>query len=67
MPDVYRAQIRAGIASEMEKLMLQTRELLLNNREFLEKAAEQLLKKETLLYSEIRAIRESCATGDVAR
>lgn len=66
MPDEYRAQIRAGIASEMERLMLQTRELLLNNREFLEKAAEQLLEKETLLYSEIRAIRESCVTGDVS-
>lgn len=66
MPDGYKAQIRAGVASEMERLMLQTRELLLNNRKFLEKAAEQLLKKETLLYSEIRAIRESCVTGDVS-
>lgn len=65
-PDAYQAQVRAGVASEMERLMMQTRELLLNNREFLEKAAEQLLEKETLLYSEIRAIRESCATGEAS-
>lgn len=66
-PDAYQAQVRAGVASEMERLMMQTRELLLNNREFLEKAAEQLLEKETLLYSEIRAIRESCVTGGASR
>ena len=48
--------------AEMEALMTRVREILIKNREFLEKAAEQLIEKDTLLYSDIQALREKhCA------
>ena len=37
------------------------KDILLKNREFLEKAPDALEEKETLLYSDIKAIRESVA------
>ena len=45
--------------AELERYILQTRNILLQNREFLEKIADALVEKETLLYSDIQAIRES--------
>ena len=38
---------------------LGARNILIQNREFLEKIADALVEKETLLYSDIKAIRES--------
>lgn len=49
----------AVVHAELERYILQTRNILLQNREFLEKVAEALVEKETLLYSDIQAIRES--------
>ena len=46
--------------AELERYMLKTRDILLKNRDFLEKATEALLEKKTLLASDILAIRESC-------
>ncbi len=51
--------------AELERYMLKARDILLKNREFLEKTAEELMKKETLLYSDIRAIRESATIAEV--
>ena len=39
--------------------MFKTKDILLKNREFLEKAAKELVKKETLLFSDIQRIRNS--------
>lgn len=56
----------AVVHAELERYMLKARDILLKNRAFLEKAAEQLLQKETLLYSDIQAIRESVDVVEVA-
>ncbi len=56
----------AVVRAELERYMFQVRDILLKNREFLEKAAEALLTKETLLYSDIRALRESVTLTAVA-
>lgn len=53
------AQREATVYAEMERYMFKVRDILLKNRAFLEKAAEALAEKETLLYSDIRKIRES--------
>lgn len=48
------------IASEMERYMFKAKEIIATNREFLEKVVKELLKKHTLLYSDMKRIRESC-------
>lgn len=49
----------AVVHAELERYILQTRNILLQNREFLEKIADALVEKETLLYSDIQTIRDS--------
>ena len=43
--------------AELEKCMMKTRDILVKNREFLELAAKELEKKETLLFSDIQRIK----------
>lgn len=49
----------AVVHAELERYIFQTRNILLKNKEFLEKVADALVEKETLLFSDIKAIRES--------
>lgn len=49
----------AVVQAELERYMFKARDILLKNRDFLEKTAEELVKKETLLYSDIQRIRKS--------
>lgn len=49
----------AVVHAELERYILQTRNILLQNRDFLEKVAGALVEKQTLLYSDIQAIRDS--------
>ena len=49
----------AVVHAELERYIFQTRNILLQNKEFLEKIADALAEKETLLSSDIKAIRES--------
>jgi ATP-dependent Zn protease len=49
----------AVVHAELERYMFKARDILLKNMTFLKKAAALLLEKETLLYSDIRALRES--------
>lgn len=49
----------AVVHAELERYIFQTRNILLKNKEFLEKVADALVEKETLLSSDIKAIRES--------
>ena len=44
--------------AELERYMIKTKDILLKNRAFLEAATEALIEKETLLYSDIRKLRE---------
>lgn len=53
------AKNEAVTHAELERYMLKARDILLKNKDFLEKAADALMEKETLLYSDIRHIRES--------
>ncbi|MBR3362060.1 MAG: AAA family ATPase [Lachnospiraceae bacterium] len=45
--------------AELERYMIKTKDILLKNRAFLEKAAEALMEKETLLYSDICEIKKN--------
>lgn len=61
------AKNEAVTHAELERYMLKARDILLKNKDFLEKAADALMEKETLLYSDIRHIRESTViTGAAA-
>lgn len=51
----------AVVHAELERYIFQTRNILLQNKEFLEKVADALVEKETLLFSDIKTIRESVA------
>lgn len=56
------ARNEAVVQAEMDTLLKRARSILIQNKEFLEKTAEQLIEKDTLLYSEIQALREKyCA------
>ena len=52
--------------AELERYMLKARDILLKNRGFLEKTAEALVEKKTLLASDIRRIREECTITEVS-
>ena len=60
------ARSEAVTQAELERYMMITKDILLKNRAFLEAAAAALEEKETLLYSDIRAIRSGVAITDVA-
>lgn len=52
------ARNEAVVHAELERYMFKARDILIKNREFLEKTAELLSEKEILLYSDIKALRE---------
>lgn len=53
------ARNEAVTQAEIERYIFETRNILLKNREFLEKTANALAEKETLLYSDIQSIKNS--------
>ena len=59
------ARNEAVTHAELERYMFKARDILLKNREFLEKATEALVAKETLLSSDIQAIRNSTTITEV--
>ena len=66
MSENMNARSEAVVHAEMEKYMFKARDILIKNREFLEKATELLLKKRTLLYSDIKKLKESVTITEVA-
>lgn len=62
----YKARNEAVTHAELERYMLKTRNILLKNKDFLEKATEALIEKETLLYSDIKALRDDVTIIEVA-
>ena len=60
------ARNEAVTQAEMERLLFKTRDVLLKNRAFLEATVDALVEKGTLLYSDIRAIREAHPVTPVA-
>ena len=55
----FNSRNEAVVQAEIERYIFQTRNILLKNKEFLEKITDALAEKETLLFSDIKAIRES--------
>ena len=51
-------RMEAVIQAELERFSLKAREILIKNRNFLEKATKALMEKETLLYSDICEIKK---------
>jgi len=45
---------------ELERLMYQAKDILIANKEFLEAVRDELVEKETLLYSDIQRIKRYC-------
>ena len=56
----------AATQAELERYMFITKDILLKNREFLEKATAALIEKETLLHSDISILRENTTITEVA-
>jgi cell division protease FtsH len=48
------------VEAELERHLYKAREIVAENREFLDALAKELYEKRTLLYSDIRRIREAC-------
>ena len=55
----FKARLDTAVYTELEGYLIKAKEILLKNKEFLEKSAEALVEKETLLFSDIRRIKES--------
>lgn len=55
------AKIETVVQAELERYMFQAKEIVLKNKGYLEKIANALLEKETLLASDIQKIREEWA------
>ena len=66
MSETVNAASEAVVHAELERYMLKARDILLKNREFLEKARDALIEKETLLYSDIQKIRSSVKITEAA-
>ena len=48
------------VVAEIERCMTQVKQMLIQNRGFLDAIAQALCEKETLLYSDIQSIRKNC-------
>lgn len=62
----FTSENEAVTVAELEKYYRKAKEILLKNKDFLEKATEALLEKDTLLWSDIQKIRESVTVTPVA-
>ncbi len=64
--DEFKARNEAVVHAELESYMLKTRDILLKNKDFLERTTEALIEKETLLYSDIQKIKTGTTITEVA-
>lgn len=62
----FIARGEAVVEAELERMFFKAKDILLKNRTFLEKIADALFEKQTLLYSDIQAIRSSVNITAVA-
>lgn len=61
----FNSRAESVIHVELERMMLRTKDILIKNRGFLEKVRDELVEKETLLYSDIQRIRNSSIITNV--
>ena len=64
--EIMNSRIEAVSQALLEKYMFKAKEIIVKNREFLEKIAQTLEKKETLLNSDIKKIHDSVKITEVA-
>ena len=60
------SRIEQATSTELERYMLKAKDILLKNRDFLEKIAAELEAKETLLFSDIQKIKSATTVTPVA-
>lgn len=60
------SRTEAVTQAELERYMLITKDILLKNREFLEKVTAALIEKETLVHSDISLLRDNTTITEVA-
>ncbi|MBE6651762.1 MAG: AAA family ATPase [Ruminococcaceae bacterium] len=65
-PEECQSKVQTVVRAELEKCIFKAKDILIKNKAFLEKATELLVEKETLLFSDIKAIRESVEIINVA-
>lgn len=58
--DLQKERNNQRLAQELQKSYLEVKEILVKNREFLEKVTEKLLEKTTLMMSDIQEIKKTC-------
>lgn len=58
--ELQKERSNQKIAAELDKAYLDVKEILVNNREFLEKIASKLLEKTTIMMSDIQEIKNTC-------
>lgn len=63
MSESLNVRTEALVHAELERYLLRAKDILLKNRGFLEAAADALLNRETLLKSDIRALREAAESS----
>lgn len=56
----YITSLETVVASELERYTVLCRQLLIENKEFLDKLFNAMVEKEVLLYSDIQKIKSSC-------
>lgn len=66
MSESLNARNEAVVHAELERYLFKARDILLKNRDFLEKTVDALMKKGTLLYSDIKVLRESSAVTEAS-
>lgn len=66
MSENLNSRNEAVVHAELERYLFKAKDILLKNKDFLEKVTVALIEKETLLYSDIKALRESVSVVEVA-
>ena len=59
MSENLNSRSEAVVHAELERYFFKAKDILLKNKDFLENTVDALLEKETLLYSDVKALRES--------
>lgn len=65
MSESMNSRSEAVVYAELEKYYMKAKDILLKNKQFLEEITAALLKKKTLLYSDIQKIRENVTIVEV--
>lgn len=58
--DQYTHALEIAAHAELERYIREVRKIIIDNRDFLEKTAKALEEKQTLLYSDIKRLRDMC-------